>query len=227
MSHSLPYLTLTTSTSSLTYTSLIIPTFSPSHPSPLAHDPYLSCGDSRKSGGSTQIPSLTENKDTFFKTKTVTAAISWTRISHEEREVIVDSCASSPTVFGKRKKQFGIRRSLVRLLERMEQSQRQKKLTVHAKDLDMSITAQWLDCRWIFSKNIGITANGSKNNYPHKPLMANLFIARRKIVHRRLYLELLSTQVPEAMPMQHRETNRRQLGKTDSKMFRTGFRHSL
>ena len=58
MSRSLPQLTLTTSTSSLSPTSSIFPTFSPSHPNPLAHDPYLLCEDSRPSGGSTQIPSL-------------------------------------------------------------------------------------------------------------------------------------------------------------------------
>ena len=59
MSRSLPHLTLTTSTRSLSPTSTIFPTFSPSHPSPLAHDPCLHCGDPRQSDGSTQIPSLT------------------------------------------------------------------------------------------------------------------------------------------------------------------------
>ena len=59
MSRSLPHLTLTTSTSSLSPTSPIVPTFSPSHPSPSAHDPYLPCQDPRQRGGSTQIPSLT------------------------------------------------------------------------------------------------------------------------------------------------------------------------
>ena len=53
------HLTLTTSTSSLSPTSPIFPTLSHSHPSPLAHDPYLLCEDPRLSGGSTQIPSLT------------------------------------------------------------------------------------------------------------------------------------------------------------------------
>ena len=59
MSRSLPHLTLTTSTSSLSLASPIFPAFSPSHPSPLAHDPCLPCEDPRQSGGSTQIPSLT------------------------------------------------------------------------------------------------------------------------------------------------------------------------
>ena len=59
MSRSLPHLTLTTSTSSLSPTSPLFPTPSPSHPGPLAHDPCLPCDDSRQSGGSTQIPSLT------------------------------------------------------------------------------------------------------------------------------------------------------------------------
>ena len=59
MSHSLPHLTLTISTRSLSPTSPILPTISPSHPSPFAHDPYLPCEVPRQSGGSTQIPSLT------------------------------------------------------------------------------------------------------------------------------------------------------------------------
>ena len=59
MSRSLPHLTLTTSTRALSLTSPIFPTFSPSHPSPLAHDPYLPCEDPRQGGGSTQIPSPT------------------------------------------------------------------------------------------------------------------------------------------------------------------------
>ena len=56
---SLPNLTLTTGTSSLSPTSPIFQWFSPSHPSPLAHNPYLPCEDTRQSGGSTQIPSVT------------------------------------------------------------------------------------------------------------------------------------------------------------------------
>ena len=59
MSRSLPHLTLTTSTSSLSPTSPIFPTMFPSHPSLLAHDPYSPCEDSLLSCGSTQIPSLT------------------------------------------------------------------------------------------------------------------------------------------------------------------------
>ena len=47
------------STSSLSPTSPLFPTFSPSHPSPVAHDPFLPCEDPRQSGGSTQIPSPT------------------------------------------------------------------------------------------------------------------------------------------------------------------------
>ena len=49
MSRSLPHLTLTTSTSSLSPTSHIFPTFSSSHPRPWAHDPFLPCEDSRQS----------------------------------------------------------------------------------------------------------------------------------------------------------------------------------
>ena len=36
---------------------------------------------------------------------------------------------------------------------------------------------------------------------------------------------LLLTQSPEAVQMQHRETERRQLEETESKIFRTGFDH--
>ena len=59
MSHSLPHLTLTTSTSSLSSTSPLFPTISPTHTTPSVHDPYLPCDVPRQSGGSTQIPSLT------------------------------------------------------------------------------------------------------------------------------------------------------------------------
>ena len=40
MSHSLSHLTLTTSTSSLLFTSPIFPTISPTHTRPLVHDPF-------------------------------------------------------------------------------------------------------------------------------------------------------------------------------------------
>ena len=62
MSHSLPHLTLTTSTSSLlpiSYTSPIFPTVSPSQTSPMIFDQYTPCEVPRQSGGSTQIPALT------------------------------------------------------------------------------------------------------------------------------------------------------------------------
>ena len=39
------------------------------------------------------------------------------------------------------------------------------------------------------------------------------------------YLELLSARVPEAVQMQHRETQHRQLRETESKIFQTGFNH--
>ena len=60
MSHSLPLLTLTTSTSSLSpiaSTSPIFPT--PLHTSPVILDPSIPCDVPRQSGGSTEIPSLT------------------------------------------------------------------------------------------------------------------------------------------------------------------------
>ena len=59
MSRSLPHLTLTTSTSSLPFTSPIFPTTSPTHTRPSVHDEYFPCDGPRQGGRSTQIPSLT------------------------------------------------------------------------------------------------------------------------------------------------------------------------
>ena len=59
MSHSLPHMTLTTSTSSLWRTSPFFPTISPTHTRPSVHEPDLPREVPRQSGGSTQIPSLT------------------------------------------------------------------------------------------------------------------------------------------------------------------------
>ena len=61
MSHSLPHMTLTTSTSSLSpisCTSPIFPKVSPSQKSRMILNPYIICDGPRQSGGSTQIPSL-------------------------------------------------------------------------------------------------------------------------------------------------------------------------
>ena len=61
MSHSLPHLTLTTSTRSLSpisSTSPMFPTVSPSQTSPTILNPYLPSDVPRQSGGSTQIPPL-------------------------------------------------------------------------------------------------------------------------------------------------------------------------
>ena len=59
MSRSLPHLTLTTSTSSLSPTSPILQLSSPTHPSLLSHDPYIHCEDSRRSCGSSDLQSPT------------------------------------------------------------------------------------------------------------------------------------------------------------------------
>ena len=59
MSHSLPHLTLTTSTSSLSPSSPVFPTISPTHRKTFGTRWYLPCDVPRQSGGSTQIPSLT------------------------------------------------------------------------------------------------------------------------------------------------------------------------
>ena len=59
MSRSLPHLTLTTSTSSLSLTSPILQSSSSTHPSLLSHDPFLHCDDSRRSCGSSDLQSPT------------------------------------------------------------------------------------------------------------------------------------------------------------------------
>ena len=69
MSHTLPHLTLTTSTSSLSPTSPIFPTISPTHTRPSVHDPHLPCEIPRQSGGSTQIPSLTSYEPKVIETE--------------------------------------------------------------------------------------------------------------------------------------------------------------
>ena len=51
MSRSLPHLTLSTSTSSLSPTPPISQSFSPSHPSSLVHDPFIPCEGSDLEGG--------------------------------------------------------------------------------------------------------------------------------------------------------------------------------
>ena len=61
MSHSLPHLTLTTSTSSL----------SPAHTRSMVLDPYFPCDVPRQSGGSTQIASLTGCEPKSIETKVV------------------------------------------------------------------------------------------------------------------------------------------------------------
>ena len=61
MSPSLPHLTMTTSTStsSLSSTSPIFPSVSPTHTRPVALDTYFPCDVPRQSGGSAHVPSLT------------------------------------------------------------------------------------------------------------------------------------------------------------------------
>ena len=84
MSHSMPLLTVNTSTSSLSpisSTSTIFPTVSPTHTRFVVLDPYLFCDVSRQSGGSTQIPSLTDYEPKSVETKAIeTEAIEPRRI---------------------------------------------------------------------------------------------------------------------------------------------------
>ena len=71
MSHSLPHMTLTTSTSSLWRTLPFFPTISPTHTRPSVHDPDLPCEVPRQSGGSTQIPSLTGYEPNAIETEAI------------------------------------------------------------------------------------------------------------------------------------------------------------
>ena len=71
MSHSLPRLTLTTSTSSLALTSPVFSTISPTHTRSLVHDPYLPFEVPRQTGGSTKNPSLTGYEPKAIETKAV------------------------------------------------------------------------------------------------------------------------------------------------------------
>ena len=74
MSHSLPHLTLTTSTSSLSpisSTSPIFPTVSPLQTSLVILNPYIPCDVPRQSGGSTQIPSLTGYEPKAIETEAI------------------------------------------------------------------------------------------------------------------------------------------------------------
>ena len=71
MSRSLPHLTLTTSTSSLSLSSPIFPTVSPTHTRSLVHDPYLPCEVPRQSAGSTQIPALTGYEPNTIETNSI------------------------------------------------------------------------------------------------------------------------------------------------------------
>ena len=59
---------------------------------------------------------------------------------------------------------------------------------------------------------MSIPTNGKENKYPHLPRMNQLCIASRNCLYRLAYSESLSTQVAEAMLLQHRETDRRQPG---------------
>ena len=99
------------------------------------------------------------------------------------------------------------------------------------RNLDMCITVQHLeDSQAVFSlrisvKNIVFFTNGRKDNHPHWPTMAKSPIVVRKMLYRSSCLELLLTRIPEAMQMEHRDTERRRLRETESKIFQTGFSH--
>ena len=74
MSHSLPHLTLTTNTSSLSpfsSSSPICPTVSPSQTITMNLDPNIPCDGPRQSDGSTQIPSLTGSEPKSIGTKSI------------------------------------------------------------------------------------------------------------------------------------------------------------
>ena len=72
MSHFLPHLTLTRSTSSLSPASLIFPTNPPpTHTRLLVHDPYLPCEVPRQRVGSTQIPPPTGYEPKSIETEAI------------------------------------------------------------------------------------------------------------------------------------------------------------
>ena len=67
MSPSLPHLTTSTSSHSpISSTSPAFPTVPPSQTSPMTLNPHIPCDGQGKSGGSTQIPSLTDSKISYL-----------------------------------------------------------------------------------------------------------------------------------------------------------------
>ena len=74
MFHSLPHLTLTTSTSSLSPilpTSPIFPTVCPAHTRSMILGPIFTCDVPRPSDGSTQVPSFTGEEPKSIETKAI------------------------------------------------------------------------------------------------------------------------------------------------------------
>ena len=91
----------------------------------------------------------------------------------------------------RKRKQFGSRQSLVRLLQRMEQSPRQGNLLSTSKDLDMLIAVQFgedspaVHSGWEHvAKNTVFLDRGRKHITNINQMMANMFIARWKMLYR-------------------------------------------
>ena len=111
-----------------------------------------------------------ENKDTFFKTKTVTGSTSWTRISHEERKFMVDSrtsvhMMSKSDLFTSKKKQLRKSKEFCTIITVNGSNTTTEEATVHARNV-WKIHQPY--SRWKkYAKNIGMPTNGRKDNRPH------------------------------------------------------------
>ena len=154
----------------------------------------------------------------FFFFKTVTGAISRTGISHKERKFIVDSGPhyEQERLYSSEWNNPYDRRSCCLL-----------QYFGHVDDI--SIIRRFTSCTRasnFFCEEHECTYEWKDKQLPTSTNDGKLFTASRKFEYRLSYLELLSTPVPGTMPMQHRETNRRQLRETQSKKFQTGFIHS-
>ena len=99
MSHFLPHLTQSTSTSSL---SPIFPTISPTHTRPSVHDECLPCDVPRQSGGSTHIPSLTRYEPKLLiETEAIEPEDLEPRTIELDRILGTDPCQEDMDEFGK------------------------------------------------------------------------------------------------------------------------------
>ena len=169
-----------------------------------------------------------ENKDTCFKTKIVTGAFSWTGTSHEERRVEkIDSGASMHMMCKSdliHEETMWKSKSSVRLLQQLDQSQRQKKPLSASEMWRCQFQLKYWKIHQLYfrsenyAKGMGIPTNAREDNHLHQSPMAKSSIASRKIVYQ-CRTWSYCRQILEAM---HWETECRQLLETESKIFQTG-----